>query len=143
MQQQAISILKKHQLRLTDCRKVVIAFLLDKNYAVAQPELEKSLQQFDRVTLYRTLSTFLKNGIIHQVIDGLGATKYALCSPTCSQHQHKDEHIHFTCIRCGLTKCIESVVIPTIELPKGYQLLDANFLVKGVCPNCANINQQK
>ncbi len=140
MEQQAIAILKKHQLRLTDCRKDVIAFFLGRNYAIAQPELEKSLQQFDRVTLYRTLGTFVDKGIIHQVIDGSGANKYALCSPNCSQHQHKDEHIHFTCVECGLTKCLESVAIPKIQLPKGYQLLDANFLIKGVCASCPNVN---
>lgn len=130
------TILKNNKLRSTSCRKETIIFFLSKNYAISQPELEKNLSKFDRVTLYRTLNAFLYNGIIHKVLDDTGITKYALCSKKCSQHQHQHEHVHFKCLTCGNTQCIDSIPIPTVKLPIGFSFTDSNYLIRGVCKNC-------
>ena len=131
------NILKHHHVRSTSCRNDVIAFFLQKEQAaLSQPELEKHLSAYDRVTLYRTLNTFLEKGIVHKVPGDSGSIKYALCSEQCDEHQHHDEHIHFKCTSCGQVKCIDTVSIPPIQLPEGYIKKSSSFLVNGICALC-------
>jgi Fur family ferric uptake transcriptional regulator len=136
-QQTAIQLLQRRQLRLTACRISVVHNLLEQKNAISQPELENELQDFDRVTLYRTLHTFLEKGIIHQIYDDSGVIKYALCTEHCDHdHLHQDEHVHFKCMLCKQITCVDSVSIPTIQLPQVYTFVDANFLVRGICSGC-------
>ncbi|MBK8442091.1 MAG: transcriptional repressor [Sphingobacteriales bacterium] len=129
-------ILKTHQLRLTPCREQTLDFFLQQQIALSHADLERWLTAFDRVTLYRTLESFLEKGLIHQVPDDSGTTKYALCSTHCTHHAHHDEHVHFQCTHCGETRCIEQVAIPDIQLPQGFRLQEAKLLVKGICNRC-------
>jgi len=138
MQQQSINILKSSQLRKTPCRVDVLDMLLAADdHAVAPHSLEEQLNEYDRVTIYRTLNTFVEKGILHKVVDGSGASKYAICSEACDQHAHHDEHIHFSCLKCGITTCINSVKIPLIDLPEGFKTSNINYLVQGVCDKCS------
>jgi Fur family transcriptional regulator, ferric uptake regulator len=130
-------MLKTHQLRHTDCRQDVLATFIEAQFALAHSDLEKQFQQYDRVTLYRTLKTFLDKGLIHKVLDDEGTPKYALCHLECEEHHHHHDHIHFKCVVCGVTTCLNNLYIPVIELPKGYKILEMNFLVQGNCPNCS------
>lgn len=129
-------LLKTYNLRLTECRKDVIAVFMEQHHAVSQPDLELQLNHYDRVTLYRTLTTFLNKGIIHKVLDDTGLTKYALCSGHCTEHHHADEHVHFKCIKCENTICIDTISVPAITLPDGFTYLDASLLVRGICKIC-------
>ncbi len=136
MQERVAHILKHHQLRVTACRKQVITFFLTQRHAIGHAELEQELEDFDRVTIYRTLNTFLEKGIVHQVPDDVGGAKYALCSDDCDEHAHQDNHVHFKCVECHKLTCIEEVGIPTITLPEGFVAMKASLLIKGVCETC-------
>jgi Fur family ferric uptake transcriptional regulator len=108
---------------------------LDKQVALAHSDLEESLDsQFDRVTIYRTLKTFVDKDVVHKVLDDSGATKYALCSHEEEDHNH--EHVHFKCEICGETTCLESISLPSIKLPAGFKKKDMSLLVQGVCNKC-------
>lgn len=134
--QSAETILVEHKLRITQSRLAVIKVLIDTPHAMSQPDLEKALDNTcDRVTIYRTLDAFLKNGILHKVPDMDGTQKYALCD-SCNDHQHHDEHMHFKCSHCGNTECLNEVPMPEIKLPKGYLVEDWNLLLLGKCNNC-------
>jgi Fur family transcriptional regulator, ferric uptake regulator len=130
------SILESQKLRVTDCRMEIIRLFLDKQVALAHADLEESLNnKFDRVTIYRTLKTFLDKDLIHKVLDDSGATKYALCSH--EDHQdHSHEHVHFKCEICGETTCLESISLPSIKLPVGFIKKEMNLLVQGICEKC-------
>jgi Fur family ferric uptake transcriptional regulator len=133
------ALLDQFKLRHTACRLEVVAFFLSKNFAIAHIDLEHAFKkQFDRVTLYRTLKTFLDKGIIHKVLDDEGTPKYALCPSACThlQHHHHD-HIHFKCNVCGQTTCMEDIFIPEINLPVGFKVLEKNILMAGICPQCS------
>ena len=114
--------------------------LQSKEYAQSQGDIEQKLsKQFDRVTIYRTLKSFLGSGIIHKVLDDEGGVKYALCKELCHHtdgHVHQHDHVHFKCLSCGHTTCLEEVEIPKIELPEGYSKQDSNLLIQGICGNC-------
>jgi Fur family ferric uptake transcriptional regulator len=106
--------------------------------ALSHSDLEEVLQKdFDRVTIYRTLKTFLDNDLVHKVLDDSGATKYALCSHShAGEHRHDHEHVHFKCEVCGETTCLEDVALPQVKLPKGFEKKEMNLLVQGICEKC-------
>jgi len=129
-------ILKDNQLRVTSCRRDVLQTFLQRKIALSHADLEEALKEnFDRVTIYRTLKTFLENDLIHKVLDDSGATKYALCLHEIQSHDH--EHVHFKCEKCGQTICIEEISLPQIPLPNGYIEKEKNLLVHGICKNCS------
>ena len=133
------SILKDYKLRQTDCREEILSVFMGKTHALAHADVEGQLtEQFDRVTVYRTLKTFLDKGLIHKVLDDEGGVKYAICKDNChsEDHQHHHDHVHFKCNNCGLTTCLDHVTIPSIILPEGYQRVETSLLVQGVCKNC-------
>lgn len=130
-------ILKSHQLRVTDCRLEIIQEFLDKNIALSHADLEEMLKDnFDRVTIYRTLKTFLDKDLIHKVLDDGGATKYALCAHGENEHDHSHEHVHFKCEVCGETTCLDDIDLPQVYLPKGFEKKEMSLLVQGVCDKC-------
>ncbi len=136
MSSTALDILAQHQLRKTAVRMQVLGIFLDSREALSQPDIESHFSQFDRITLYRTLKTFEEKGVIHKAIDGGDKLKYALCSGHCSEHAHEDHHAHFHCDHCGKTFCIESMHIPAVQAPAGYQLSGTYLVLKGTCAAC-------
>ncbi len=134
----AENILKKHQLRHTECREEVLNVFENSETALSHGDLEDQVNhKFDRVTIYRTLKTFLEKGLLHKILDSDGSTRYALCNhDQCSQKEHHHDHVHFKCNQCGNTTCLESVHIPEISLPNGYLRAEINMLVQGQCPTC-------
>lgn len=129
--------LKKHGLRITPCREDVITFFSHKKHSVSHADVEGSLgKKYDRVTLYRTLSSFLESGIIHKVPDDSGTAHFAMCAEECSQHVHYDNHVHFKCNQCNQSKCLNEILVPTLSLPKGYKASSSSLLIEGICSSC-------
>ena len=129
-------ILKVHQLRTTTCREDVLLAFINKKNALSHGDLEGLLgENYDRVTIYRTLKTFLEKGIVHKVLDEEGM-RYALCTTQCSDEKHQHDHVHFKCNACGQTNCLENLHIPHVNLPAGYQAVTFNLLIQGICANC-------
>lgn len=59
-------ILKRNQLSVTESRKKILDMFLRTDGALAHADIEqRSGTGFDRVTVYRTLQTFVEKGIIH------------------------------------------------------------------------------
>ncbi len=131
-------ILKENKLRVTSCRRDVLNTFLGKHVALSHADLEEALKEnFDRVTIYRTLKTFLDSDLIHKVLDDSGTAKYALCNHSAEEPHHDHEHVHFKCEICGKTNCLEEISLPKINLPDGYQAKEMNLLVQGVCKYCS------
>lgn len=140
MSQHTSSILKDHNLRVTSCRRDVLKSFIERHEALSHSDLEEELKDsFDRVTIYRTLKTFLDSDLIHKVLDDSGATKYALCSHdhTDSKSHHPHDHVHFKCEKCGKTNCIEEISLPTVRLPEGFVSKDVSLLIQGICNKCS------
>jgi Fur family transcriptional regulator, ferric uptake regulator len=130
-------ILKKNQLSVTDTRRKILHLFLQQSGAVSHGDIEKKLsEKFDRVTVYRTLQTFLDKGIIHSIPTADNTVQYALCKDDCSAGQHQDHHVHFVCKQCGNTLCLDDVSIPQLRLPEGYSATKVEVLVNGVCKDC-------
>ena len=133
----AVKLLKQHKLRKTSMRVDVLSTLLeDSEVALSNQEIESRIPDSDRVTLYRTLKTFEKTGLIHQAMDGSGSNKYALCHDDCSSHEHLDNHAHFHCVSCEKTMCLDEIETPSVAVPAGYQVQESYLVIKGTCASC-------
>src|SRR6266567_4265765 len=102
------SVLKQNGLSVTSSRRKILQLFLDKAGALAHGDIEKKAgERFDRVTIYRTLQTFVDKGIIHTIPTADNSVRYALCKDECSEGHHHDNHVHFICDDCGTTYCLE------------------------------------
>ncbi|MBR9998379.1 MAG: transcriptional repressor [Cyclobacteriaceae bacterium] len=136
-QKKTDDFLKEYDLRSTGCRRDVLSLFISEPYALSQAFFEENLHhQYDRVTIYRTLKSFLDAGFIHKVLDDTGGSKYALCSEDCTREHHRDGHVHFKCKQCGKTICMEKISIPAFHFPGSYQAEEINVLVTGICDQC-------
>lgn len=131
--------LKKHGLRHTVFRAQMLEIFQHSRYALAQTDVEGMLDQFDRITLYRTLKSFEEKGLIHKISDTNGIAKYALCEGTCDEDHHHDQHVHFHCDQCGKSFCIEEITVPAVQIPEGYTVISSDMMVHGVCKDCNKI----
>lgn len=138
--EQINNILKRSQLSVTSSRLKILELFLANNGALAHADIErKTHEKFDRVTVYRTLQSFLDKGIIHSIPTADNSIRYALCKDDCSQGHHQDDHIHFLCIICGNTTCLD-VHIPPVELPNGFKGQQTEVVVSGKCKDCNRNN---
>jgi Fur family ferric uptake transcriptional regulator len=135
--QQVDDILKKNQLSVTGSRKSILELFLHSKGALAHADIEKQTgEKFDRVTVYRTLQSFMEKGIIHTIPTSDNSIRYALCKDDCSEGHHHDNHVHFICTECNKTICLDSVTVPEVKLPKGFKPLESQMVVSGICEDC-------
>src|SRR5215216_7865318 len=129
-------ILRHNNLSVTDSRKKILNIFLTHQSALAHRDIErKAGEKFDRVTVYRTLQTFVEKGIIHTIPTADNSIRYALCKD-CEEGHHHDEHVHFVCSNCNKTICLDDVVSPKIDLPEGYIAENVQVVINGVCKDC-------
>ena len=127
--------LTSRNIKPTAMRELVLDILTEQKMAISLSDLEQKFHKSDRVTLYRTLKTFEEKKLIHSIDDGTGAVKYALCKESCQCHP-EELHVHFFCLKCQHTFCLNDIPIPFIKLPVNFSIENINMVVKGVCANC-------
>jgi len=132
-----LEILKKNSLSVTEGRKKILELFLGSTGALSHADIEKNTDAaFDRVTVYRTLQTFVDKGIIHNIPTSDNSILYALCKDNCAAGHHHDNHVHFICDTCAKTICLDDVTIPEVKLPTGFVPKHAEMVVSGVCGDC-------
>lgn len=137
MKNEIAEILKRSQLSITDSRTKILELFQQANGALAHADIEKKTDEsFDRVTIYRTLQTFVEKGIIHTIPTSDNSVRYALCKDQCSQGHHHDNHVHFICDVCDITYCLESIETPEVILPNGFKSKRTDVVISGICKNC-------
>ncbi len=129
-------ILRQKNLSVTDSRKKILSLFLLSEDALAHGDIEKKAgEKFDRVTVYRTLQTFVEKAIIHTIPTSDNSVRYALCKD-CKEGNHHDDHVHFVCVNCQKTICLDDVVSPRIDLPEGYVPEKVSVVINGLCKIC-------
>ena len=130
-------ILRNNGLSITASREKILNLFLEQPGALAHGDIEKKAgEKFDRVTVYRTLQTFVDKGIIHTIPTSDNSIRYALCKDDCKDGHHHDHHVHFVCTNCNVTYCLDDVVTPELKLPKGYTSTHIEVVAEGICKNC-------
>lgn len=137
METQVEQILKENGIANTDSRRKILELFLDQGSALAHSDIEKKMGgALDRVTVYRTLQTFLEKGLIHTIPSTDNSIRYALCKSECSEGHHHDDHVHFVCDECGSTVCLDTVTTPVVKLPRGFKGKQVDVVVSGTCKDC-------
>jgi Fe2+/Zn2+ uptake regulation proteins len=137
MKNSVSEILKQTGLSITGSRQKILDLFMRSDGALAHADIEKSMDEgFDRVTVYRTLNSFVEKGIIHLIPTTDNSIKYALCKDDCEAGHHHDNHVHFICDTCNKTICLDDVLIPKIKLPKGFKPGHTEMMVTGICGDC-------
>ncbi len=132
-----LDILKRNALSVTDSRKKILTLFLQSDGALAHADIEKKTgETLDRVTVYRTLQTFVDKGLIHVIPTVDNSILYALCKDNCEAGHHHDDHVHFVCDDCNKTICLDDVTVPIVKLPQGFKPHHAAMVVSGVCADC-------
>lgn len=130
-------ILKQNRLSITSSRQKILDLFLSSVGALSHADIEKNTNEsFDRVTVYRTLQTFVEKGIIHLIPTTDNSIKYALCKNDCAPGHHHDNHVHFICGECEKTICLDDVNIPFVKLPEGFIPNRSEMVVTGICEEC-------
>jgi len=135
--------LEAHQVKPTALRLLLLRTMMSHGVdAFSLQSLEDELDTVDKSTIYRTITLFLTHHLIHAIDDGTGSFKYAVCRPDC--HCGEDDatidhlHAHFNCEHCGRTVCLSTTQVPLVALPAGFQVHSINYVLKGLCPDCAS-----
>lgn len=138
--------LKKAGLRLTDTRKAVLSLFIDADKALSHSDIEEKLIDCDKVTLYRTLSSFLEKDLIHKIVNPDGVAVFALCKHhehAHHTHAHLHNHGHFVCKVCKETRCIDDF---EIEIPAhlllNNQIDEISVVLQGICSNCIKVQSR-
>lgn len=142
-----ISLLEQRGIKPTAVRLLVLAALERADCALSLTELEARMGTVDKSSIFRSLTLFLAHHLVHVVEDGTGMQKYALCSPDChcGEEHHaglSDLHTHFRCERCHRTFCLRGLPVPSVPLPEGFTLTSANYVLVGICPECAKTGRR-
>ena len=130
-------LLESKSIRVTAMRLLIYKFLVENQVAATLTDIENTFEKADRTTLYRTIKTFVEKDIVHQIDDGTGIVKYALCEQDCSCEIETDLHLHFHCNNCNETICLTEHKIPKIKVPDGFVSENVNLVVKGICDKCS------
>lgn len=130
-------LLRSNQLSITGSRKMVLKLFMENDVALDHAAIEKGTgEKYDRVTIYRTLQSFVEKGIIHPIPTNDNSTVYALCKE-CDHGFHHDNHVHFVCSKCNNTQCLDDVLVPEVKLPDGFLPYATQMTVTGTCKKCA------
>ena len=134
--EQILAHLARHNVKSTANRILIAEAISKHNGPVSMKELETKLQTIDKSRLFRTLTIYRNHHVQHHQEHCNDIVRYELCMSN-DDETDSDMHAHFYCEQCQRTTCLHEVDIPKVSLPAGYRLSSVNFMLKGVCPECA------
>lgn len=130
-------ILIRRGVKPTANRILVYKELHRASHPVSLADLESALDhRMDKASIFRVLEVFTEKEIVHAIEDGSRSQKYELCHSE-EHHSIADQHVHFYCEQCRETYCLESVSVPQVPVPEGFEAHTVNYMIKGLCPKCS------
>jgi Fur family ferric uptake transcriptional regulator len=136
---EALLALRKASISKTSQRLAVLDILIKSAKPLSANTIRQSLKTkatIDKVTVYRILSLFKKNGIVREIASTGSANYFEMVS--------KDNpiHPHFNCRNCGEFTCMETKLfqrMPELVLSKdNYSIEHIEINVSGLCSDCYN-----
>lgn len=131
-----VQLLERHGIKPTSNRIVVVKALAETAHPASMTDLENSIVTIDKSGIFRALTLFRQHHLVHSIEDGEGGVKYELCMSH-DDEEDDDMHVHFYCEHCHQIFCFHDTPVPPIAMPEGYTAHSANYMVKGICPECA------
>lgn len=135
------SLLRHFGLKVTETRMKVLNVLTQSKVALTHSDISSRIgdDQLDKVTLYRTLNTFVESGLAHKVATENRKWLYALLLNN-SNHSHEaNDHAHFICDVCDRIYCLP-LAFSNCELAadrkNGFIIRSHEHRLHGICPDC-------
>jgi Fe2+ or Zn2+ uptake regulation protein len=129
--------LKKRNIRLSAHRLHVLEYMCRNPVHPTADQIylsiKKDVPNLSRTTVYNTLHTLLKAGLVRVISIEDTEARYDIKT---------DDHGHFKCLECGtvINFSIDFTALPAGGLD-GFKVTDKGVYFKGVCSKClANIN---
>lgn len=132
----ARKMLKAANLYRTKPRAAVLKVLLKAGKPLTQDQIARRLgrKRLDKVTIYRTLESLFKVGLVHKAFIQKRTWHFELAD-RCTEAQC---HPHFTCTNCGRTHCMTEMSLPMVKSPhRGFVIKHQQVRLEGLCPKCA------
>ncbi|MGD8500000.1 MAG: transcriptional repressor [Phycisphaerales bacterium] len=132
---QARKMLKAAKLYCTVGRVAILKVLMRAGKPLSQDQIAElsGKKRFDKVTIYRTLGSLLRVGLVHKAFMDKRAWHFELAH-NCTESQC---HPHFTCTSCGDTHCLTEIALPMAKSPhKGFVIQRQQVRLEGLCPGC-------
>jgi Fur family transcriptional regulator, ferric uptake regulator len=137
MKDQAFSLLGDKNLSRTPCRVGVIRTLLESGSALSETEIRNKLAyNFDRTTIYRTIRSFLEQGVIHSIALEGGEIRYAITHNR--EEISPNFHAHFFCDGCNNVYCLPKPGFSPPVLPEGFVAGGYDLVINGQCSKCSS-----
>ena len=133
---QARRMLKTAKLYCTRGRVAILKVLIEAARPLSQDQIARlsANDRFDKVTIYRTLESLLRVGLVHKAFVDKRAQHFELAH-NCTERQC---HPHFTCTSCGDTHCLTEISLPLAKTPhRGFIIHRQQVSLEGLCPMCA------
>jgi len=130
------NLLGSVKLRRTGPRRTILEVLLSAKRPQTVDEIMTAMSKrcANKVTVYRTLESMVGAGLVHRAFVHKRAEHFELAD-RCTDVQC---HPHFTCRKCGVTRCLVGVSAPLVRgLEKGFILQRQQIRLEGICPACA------
>ena len=134
-------LLRRSGLRATPARRAILRAMHD-----AGPLREEEIAFRvgtdcpDPATVYRTLSTLVKIGLVrrHQFRNRVSYFSLHLPgTPECT-------HPHFVCENCGQCECLDDARLPALKLKPDDRLIKGvEVVVNGLCRSCRNAARRR
>jgi Fur family ferric uptake transcriptional regulator len=123
-------------LRKTRAREAVLQVLSNIDRPLSHQDIANRPETsfLERVTLYRTLTTLRRAGLLHRVrgIDGV----WRFRSHRAHSGKCGGNHIHFMCLECNQMFCLPEQPLPWVKEPEGAEIFGKQLVVYGRCAQC-------
>lgn len=137
MNSQEAIILKKFSIQPTNNRKEILSIFLANSKPIdtqfVLDELAEKKLSIDRVTVFRTINSFVENKLLQKLEFNEGKSRYEV---TLREHHH-----HLVCLNCGSVTCIENCNVEAeekrIEKETGFRIASHRVEFFGLCNKCA------
>jgi Fur family ferric uptake transcriptional regulator len=127
--------LRKSKLRVTEPRVAILKALLEKHGPFTVEEIHRNVTKkvCDLATIYRSLGSLEKTGIIRRCEFGDGTARYELAA------REDHHHHHLICKICKKIEVLDDCELEEIDrfaLKRGYTQVSHSLEFFGVCPKC-------
>jgi len=136
IKEQVDKLLSSAKMKRTVPRRTILEVLLSAKRPQTVDEIMTAMSKggANKVTVYRTLESMVGAGLVHRAFVHKRAEHFELAD-RCTDAQC---HPHFTCRKCGVTRCLVGVSAPLVRgLGKGFILQRQQIRLEGICPACA------
>jgi len=134
-------VIRNSGVKATPARVRVLDLLSAAEKPMSHADIDATLlagggSPMDKVTLYRVLDALVAKELVLKAVDVQGVFRY---SDVAAKKRHAG-HVHFHCMGCGGMFCLKAKSPEPPRLPRGFRLREAEFDVRGTCPECLGVS---